>query len=75
MVKTKFPLPPFDCGLLLLGMPFWLFPAPILGLFVNDPQLVELGLWPLRLTGAGMHWTPPRWCSARRCSAPAPAAR
>lgn len=42
------------CGLLLLGMPFWLFPAPILGLFVNDPQLVELGLWPLRLTGAGM---------------------
>ncbi len=41
-------------GLLLLGMPFWLFPQAILGLFVNDPQLIELGIWPLRLTGAGM---------------------
>lgn len=41
-------------GLVLLGAPFWLFPASILGLFVNDPPLVELGLWPLRLTGLGM---------------------
>jgi len=41
-------------GLLLLGMPFWLFPAGILGLFVSDPQLIGLGIWPLRLTGAGM---------------------
>lgn len=42
------------CGLVLLGMPFWLFPTQILGLFVNDPALIELGTWPLRLTGLGM---------------------
>lgn len=41
-------------GLVLLGIPFWLFPAAILGLFVNDPALIELGIWPLRLTGLGM---------------------
>lgn len=41
-------------GLVLLGVPFWLFPAAILGLFVNDPALIELGIWPLRLTGLGM---------------------
>ncbi|MNY35511.1 MatE [compost metagenome] len=35
-------------------MPFWLFPAEILGLFVNDPVLIELGTLPLRLTGLGM---------------------
>ena len=38
----------------LLGVPFWLFPAQILGLFVNDPALIELGTLPLRLTGLGM---------------------
>lgn len=41
-------------GLALLGIPFWLFPQAILGLFVNDPALIELGTWPLRLTGLGM---------------------
>lgn len=41
-------------GLALLGMPFWLFPAQILELFVADPALIELGTWPLRLTGVGM---------------------
>ncbi|WP_254797340.1 MATE family efflux transporter [Geopseudomonas aromaticivorans] len=41
-------------GLALLGMPFWLFPEAILGLFVNAAQLIELGIWPLRLTGLGM---------------------
>ncbi len=41
-------------GLALLGMPFWLMPETILGLFVNDPALVELGSLPLRLTGLGM---------------------
>lgn len=41
-------------GLALLGVPFWLFPAEILGLFVNDPALIELGTLPLRLTGLGM---------------------
>lgn len=41
-------------GLTLLGIPFWLFPEAILGLFVNDPALIELGTWPLRLTGLCM---------------------
>ena len=41
-------------GLALLGAPFWLFPDGILGLFVGDPQLLDLGRWPLRLTGLGM---------------------
>ena len=41
-------------GLALLGVPFWLAPGAILGLFVNDPALIELGTWPLRLTGLGM---------------------
>ncbi|MNN57846.1 multidrug efflux protein [compost metagenome] len=41
-------------GLALLGTPFWLFPEAILGLFVSAPQLIELGTWPLRLTGLGM---------------------
>lgn len=41
-------------GLALLGIPYWLFPQAILGLFVNDPALIELGTWPLRLTGLGM---------------------
>lgn len=40
--------------LALLGAPFWLLAEPILGLFVSDPQLIELGAWPLRLTGLGM---------------------
>lgn len=40
--------------LVVLGAPFWLAPAWILGLFVSDPALIELGLWPLRLTGAAM---------------------
>ncbi|MNZ60151.1 Multidrug resistance protein NorM [compost metagenome] len=41
-------------GLVLMGLPFWLFPGAILGLFVSDPALIELGTWPLRLTGLGM---------------------
>ncbi len=41
-------------GLALLGVPFWLCPDAVLGLFVADPQLLELGRWPLRLTGLGM---------------------
>jgi putative MATE family efflux protein len=41
-------------ALALLGTPFWLFPELILRLFVSDPQLIELGTWPLRLTGMGM---------------------
>ncbi|MEX6503770.1 MATE family efflux transporter [Pseudomonas zhanjiangensis] len=41
-------------GLSLLGAPFWLAPESILRLFVSDPALIELGSWPLRLTGLGM---------------------
>lgn len=41
-------------GLALLGVPFWLYPEAILGLFVTDPALIELGTLPLRLTGLGM---------------------
>ncbi|MCL7463169.1 MATE family efflux transporter [Pseudomonas sp. NW5] len=40
--------------LVLLGAPFWLMPGWILGLFVSDPTLIALGLWPLRLTGVAM---------------------
>ena len=41
-------------GLALLGVPFWFCPELILRLFVSDPALIELGSWPLRLTGLGM---------------------
>lgn len=41
-------------GLALLGTPFWLCPELILRLFVSDQALIELGSWPLRLTGLGM---------------------
>ena len=40
--------------LVLAGIPFWLFPEAILGAFVRDPALIELGRLPLCLTGAGM---------------------
>ena len=40
--------------LFVLGMPFWLAPHLILGLFTQDPELIELGEWPLRITGLGM---------------------
>lgn len=38
-------------GLALLGAPFWIMPGAILQLFVSDPVLIELGTWPLRLSG------------------------
>jgi MATE family multidrug resistance protein len=37
--------------LLLLAIPMWLFPDWILGLFLHEPALVELGRAPLRITG------------------------
>tara|TARA_Y100000748_G_scaffold85907_1_gene71105 strand:- start:2694 stop:4028 length:1335 start_codon:yes stop_codon:yes gene_type:complete len=40
--------------LFVLGMPFWLAPHLILGLFTQDPDLIALGEWPLRITGLGM---------------------
>ena len=42
------------CTLFLLGMPFWLAPHLILGLFTPDADLIALGEWPLRITGLGM---------------------
>lgn len=35
----------------LLGLPLWLFPQSILCLFTPDQHLIELGTWPLRITG------------------------
>lgn len=35
----------------ILGLPLWLFPQTILGIFTPDQHLIELGSWPLRITG------------------------
>ncbi|MEH6566494.1 MAG: MATE family efflux transporter [Halopseudomonas sp.] len=40
--------------LFVMGAPFWLAPHLVLGLFTQDPQLLALGEWPLRITGVGM---------------------
>lgn len=37
--------------MLVLGAPLWMFPEAVLSVFTNDPQLIELGALPLRLTG------------------------
>ena len=42
------------CVLFVMGMPFWLAPHLVLGLFTQDPELLALGEWPLRVTGIGM---------------------
>ncbi len=41
-------------ALFVMGAPFWLAPHLVLGLFTQDPQLLALGEWPLRITGIGM---------------------
>lgn len=35
----------------LIGLPLWLFPGQILALFTNETHLIELGIWPLRISG------------------------
>lgn len=35
----------------LLGLPLWLFPEYVLRLFTHEQHLIELGLWPLRISG------------------------
>lgn len=40
--------------LFLLGLPFWLMPQLVLQIFTQDPELLALGQWPLRVTGLGM---------------------
>lgn len=40
--------------LFLLGLPFWLIPQLVLQIFTQDPELLALGQWPLRITGLGM---------------------
>lgn len=32
-----------------MGVLFFLFPAQIIGVFISDPQVIQLGIWPLRL--------------------------
>jgi multidrug resistance protein, MATE family len=32
-----------------MGVIFFLFPAQIIGIFINDPEVIRLGIWPLRL--------------------------
>jgi putative MATE family efflux protein len=32
-----------------MGVIFFLFPAQIIGVFINDPEVIRLGIWPLRL--------------------------
>ena len=40
--------------LFILGLPFWLAPQLVLQIFTQDPELLTLGEWPLRITGLGM---------------------
>ena len=40
--------------LFIMGLPFWLVPELILQAFTRDPELLALGIWPLRITGLGM---------------------
>ena len=40
--------------LFILGLPFWLAPQLVLQIFTQDPELLALGEWPLRITGLGM---------------------
>ena len=40
--------------LALLSLPLILVPTQVLGLFLHDPQLIQSGLLPLRLTGIGL---------------------
>lgn len=35
----------------VVGLPLWLFPQQILRLFTPDIHLIELGTWPLRISG------------------------
>jgi putative MATE family efflux protein len=32
-----------------MGVLFFIFPAQIMGVFINDPEVIRLGIWPLRL--------------------------
>jgi putative MATE family efflux protein len=32
-----------------MGVIFFLFPAQIIGVFIDDPAVIQLGIWPLRL--------------------------
>lgn len=41
-------------GLTILGMPMWLLPDLILGVFIHDPLTVDVGRWPMRLVGLTM---------------------
>ncbi|ASP40938.1 MATE family efflux transporter [Bacterioplanes sanyensis] len=34
-----------------VGLPLWLFPEAIMRLFTPDPELIDLGSWPLRISG------------------------
>lgn len=40
--------------LFVLGLPFWLAPQWLLQIFTQEPELLALGEWPLRITGLGM---------------------
>ncbi len=40
--------------LVLLGMPMWIAPDLVLSLFVHEPELLDLGRLPLRITGFGI---------------------
>lgn len=35
----------------IIGLPLWLFPSQILSLFTHETHLIELGIWPLRISG------------------------
>lgn len=37
--------------LVILGLPMWLLPGPILSVFLDNPETVELARWPLILIG------------------------
>jgi len=37
--------------MVLLGVPFWLVPEAILGLFLHDPDVLSVAVWPCRILG------------------------
>jgi len=52
----------------IMGVVFFTFAPQIIGLFIQDPEVIALGVWPLRL----VHFLSPcwrlRWCFRARCA-------
>ena len=45
------------CGvviLAILGLPMWMFPEAIIGVFIQDPNTIAVAIWPMRISGLGL---------------------